>query len=167
MSRYGNSWYFLEPVTTHRLISWLREPWAFGHVHRIMFWFFPDNELKVYHQPPLSDIEAWFQRVQLVPKSCMPENQQLQNHLAAASSTGRAKTDDLTADANASYGQQLLLPPSICKGASCHMLSLSGDTFFFGGSPHGYAPPVEGLIPASLSWVSSELDRLLYRSCPL
>lgn len=35
-----------------------------------MFWFYPDNELSHYHQPPLSDIEAWFQRVQLVPQAC-------------------------------------------------------------------------------------------------
>lgn len=67
---YGNRWNFLEPDTTHRLISWLREPWAFGRVERIMFWFYPDNELEVYHQPPLSDIENWFRRVQVVPTSC-------------------------------------------------------------------------------------------------
>ena len=67
---YGNGWDFLELDTTHRLVSWLREPWAVGRVQRIMFWFFPDNELKVYHQPPLSAIEAWFNRVQLVPAVC-------------------------------------------------------------------------------------------------
>lgn len=72
---YGSGWDFLEPDTTHRLVSWLREPWSVGRVQRIMFWFYPDNELKVYNQPPLSDIEAWFRRVQVVPDACRAPQQ--------------------------------------------------------------------------------------------
>ena len=67
---YGNGWSFLEPDTTRRLISWLREPWGVGRVQRIMWWFYPDNELSHYRQPPLSAIEAWFRRVELVPEAC-------------------------------------------------------------------------------------------------
>jgi hypothetical protein len=68
---YGNTWQFWEPDTTHRLIDWLRAPWAVGRVARIVFWFYPDSELKRYHQPPLSDIEAWFRRVKPVPAACL------------------------------------------------------------------------------------------------
>eukprot|EP01043_Picozoa_sp_COSAG02_P046198 COSAG02_NODE_4301_length_5532_cov_4.804120_1_plen_294_part_00 len=72
---YGNGWDFLEPDTAHRLVKWLREPWAVGRVQRIMFWFYPDNELRVYHQPPLSEIEDWFDRVQVVPAACRSPKQ--------------------------------------------------------------------------------------------
>ena len=49
---------WVEPAITRALVArWSAEP----QVARIVYWYFPENELALYHQPSLSVQRSWWE----------------------------------------------------------------------------------------------------------
>ena len=128
---YGSTWQFWEPDTTHRLIDWLRAPWAVGRVTRVVFWFYPDSELKQYHKPPLSDIEAWFRRVRPVPAACLHARLAAREATHATPSASRGAASGTTPagikQARSASAAGIDMPPGVtADGDGCTMSAAPG-----------------------------------------
>jgi hypothetical protein len=63
---------WLEASTVHRLIKLWR---ATSTVERIIFWYYPDDQLSERGLPSLEAIEAWWSSANVVPKECSSNKQ--------------------------------------------------------------------------------------------